>query len=228
MDTKDTKPGSTGTTARNPQASNPGKSTTSYVNPDVAQPANINNPNAASNQSAEGSLIDSALESGKSALESGKRWIEDSGISETVNQQAQNVKDWSKRATDRVSSLSTTQKVVGGALLAAGLGWLALRGKSGKDQQPNIYGRKGKTGSNFGRQQGYRQDSNDSGRGRRSGVLSSMPSFGGSSNRTPTPGDSYDQSPVSGDNRSRYSGSSTVSDNVNRYRSGGSGYRADE
>ena len=59
------------------------------------------------------------------ALSSGKKWIEDSGVLNSVNQLPQSLKDLGNRAVDRINGLSTTQKVVGGAILAAGLGWLA-------------------------------------------------------------------------------------------------------
>ncbi|GAC1378342.1 MAG: hypothetical protein NVSMB30_26210 [Hymenobacter sp.] len=68
----------------------------------------------------EGNLLDTALQSGK-------KWIEDSGVLDSVNQLPQTIKDFGNRAVSRVGDLSTTQKVVGGALLAVGLGWLATR-----------------------------------------------------------------------------------------------------
>ena len=71
-----------------------------------------------------GTLLDTALNSGK-------KWIEDSGVLNNVNQLPQSLKDLGNRALDKVSGLSTTQKVVGGAILAGGIAWLATRkGKS--------------------------------------------------------------------------------------------------
>ncbi|UOR04403.1 hypothetical protein MUN82_15825 [Hymenobacter aerilatus] len=49
---------------------------------------------------------------------------------EGVNQLPQQVKEWSNKAVDQVSSLSTTQKVVGSALLLGGIGWLSWRAKN--------------------------------------------------------------------------------------------------
>lgn len=49
---------------------------------------------------------------------------------EGVNQLPQQVKEWGTKAVDQVSSLSTTQKVVGGALLLGGIGWLSWRAKN--------------------------------------------------------------------------------------------------
>jgi hypothetical protein len=86
----------------------------------------------------EGTLLDTALNSGK-------KWIEDSGVLNNVNQLPQSIKDLGTRAFDRVNGLSTTQKVVGGAILAAGLGWLATRkGKSSGSESSSSY--------NYGRQ----------------------------------------------------------------------------
>lgn len=235
MDAKNNQPENAGTTPRNSQSqtssstsasaspSNASRSTSSndYVNPDVAQPKSTIPDLTATNSQPEGNLLDNALESGKAALESGKKWIEESGITDTVNQQTKNVQEWGKRTVARASNLTTTQKVVGGALLAAGLGWLALSGKKNKNKdnsKPNVFGRRGKTGSSYGRKSGYQQDTDNS---RNSGVLSSMPSFG--SGLSATPESSYDRS----SSGSRRSESSTVSDNVASRRPT-SGYQADE
>ena len=86
----------------------------------------------------DGTLLDTALNSGK-------KWIEDSGVLDGVNQLPQSLKDLGNRALDRVNGLTTTQKVVGGALIAAGLGWLATRkGKSSSSDSSSAY--------NYGRQ----------------------------------------------------------------------------
>ena len=98
--------------------------------------------------SAEGTLLDTAVNSGK-------KWIEDSGVLNNVNQLPQTLKNLGNRAVARVSDLSTTQKVVGGALLAVGLGWLATRkGKSSGNAFYN-YGRQGDAGSYGRRSSGY-------------------------------------------------------------------------
>ena len=103
----------------------------------------------------EGTLLDTALNSGK-------KWIADSGVLDGVNQLPQSLKDLGNRALDRVNGLSTTQKVVGGALLAAGLGWLATRtGKSSSaaadthDGSAYNYGRQRDTGSYGRKSYGY-------------------------------------------------------------------------
>ena len=92
------------------------------------------------------------------ALSSGKKWIEGSGVLDSVNQLPQSIKDLGNRAVARVGGLSTTQKVVGGAILAAGLGWLATRkGKSGgsSDSSSYNYGRQRVAGSYGRKSYGY-------------------------------------------------------------------------
>ncbi|MCI1188350.1 hypothetical protein MON38_13040 [Hymenobacter sp. DH14] len=99
----------------------------------------------------EGTLLDTALNSGK-------KWIEDSGVLNSVNQLPQSLKDLGNRALDRVNGLSTTQKVVGGAILAAGIGWLATRkGKSSgsSDSSAYNYGRQRDAGSYGRKSYGY-------------------------------------------------------------------------
>ncbi len=90
------------------------------------------------------------------ALSSGKKWIENSGVLNNVNQLPQSIKDLGNRALGRVNSLSTTQKVVGGAILAAGLGWLATRkGKSSDSSSSYNYGRQRDAGSYGRKSSGY-------------------------------------------------------------------------
>lgn len=101
-------------------------------------------------------------------LQSGKKWIEDSGILNIANQLPQTLKDLGSRAATRVSDLSTTQKVVGGALLAVGLGWLATRGgkpsKKGKATSAKPRAEHGRSNS------GYSQHTPNSFGSRRPGV----------------------------------------------------------
>ena len=61
-----------------------------------------------------------------------KKLLDQSNIKNTVNQLPQNIKDLGSKATAQVNKLTTTQKIVGGALLLGGIGWLALGSKSGK------------------------------------------------------------------------------------------------
>lgn len=104
------------------------------------------------NKDQDGKFIDTALTSGK-------KWIEDSGIISSVSQLPQSLKELGNRAVARVNDLTTTQKVVGGTLLAVGLGWLATRkgrfGSSDENDSTSIYNRQNKGGygrSNFGYQ----------------------------------------------------------------------------
>jgi hypothetical protein len=66
------------------------------------------------------------------ALESGKKWLNDSGVAEQAQQLPQKAKDLSNKAWTGISGLTTTQKAVGVGLLAAGVAFLATRGKSKK------------------------------------------------------------------------------------------------
>lgn len=58
---------------------------------------------------------------------------------EGVNHLPQQVKEWGSKAAEQVNSLSTTQKVVGGALLLGGIGWLSWRAKNGADEDESSY-----------------------------------------------------------------------------------------
>lgn len=61
-----------------------------------------------------------------------KKLLDQSNIKNTVNQLPQSLKDLGTKATAQVNKLTTTQKIVGGALLLGGIGWLSLRSKSSK------------------------------------------------------------------------------------------------
>ena len=67
-----------------------------------------------------------------SAVESGKKWLNDSGVAEQAQQLPQKAKDLGNKAWTGISGLTTTQKAVGVGLLAAGVAFLATRGKSKK------------------------------------------------------------------------------------------------
>lgn len=107
------------------------------------QATDQNNQQGGDQGQGDGQTADKLL---NTVIESGRKWIEDSGVLNSVNQLPQNVKDWGNRAVSRVGDLTTTQKIVGGALLAVGIGLLATRkGKAGKAE---------KSGSRYGRQSG--------------------------------------------------------------------------
>jgi hypothetical protein len=126
------------------------------VTPDAQAASQADQPRAESQSEGEqtnapeGTLLDTALNSGK-------QWIEDSGVLNSVNQLPQGLKDLGNRALDKVNGLTTTQKVVGGAILAAGIGWLATRkGKSESSaSSPYNYGRQRDAGSYGRRSYGY-------------------------------------------------------------------------
>lgn len=61
-----------------------------------------------------------------------KSWLNQDELLKNVNQLPQSLKDLGAKAADQVNKLSSTQKIVGGALLVSGLSWLALRSKSSK------------------------------------------------------------------------------------------------
>lgn len=61
-----------------------------------------------------------------------KSWLNQEALLKNVNQLPQSLLDLSNKAVAQLNGLSTTQKVAAGALLAGGIGWLALRGKKSK------------------------------------------------------------------------------------------------
>lgn len=211
MNTQQNKPSNpaTNTTSRSQASSLPVNSASSSdasAQPSAEQPTSFIDSALASGRSALDSAVesgrtalDSAVESGRSALDSGKKWIEDAHLRETVDQTTQSVKDWSNRTAARVSNLSTTQKVVGGAILAAGLGWLAYRKvKSASDASSedsstgsrSVYGRSGsftRTGS-----AGYQApDASNRRPANTSNRPASMPSFGGESSASRSGGSGF-------------------------------------
>jgi hypothetical protein len=67
-----------------------------------------------------------------SALASGKKWLNDSGISDKAQQLPQSAKELGNKALTSVSGLTNTQKAVGVGLLAAGVAFLVTRGGKSK------------------------------------------------------------------------------------------------
>ena len=100
----------------------------------AAPQATAQNASASADQAAAPTLVDQAVERGK-------QWINDSGIGDKVNQLPQQARDLGNKAKEGFGSLSTTQKIVGGAILAAGIGWLASRGRSASkaEKSPSRY-----------------------------------------------------------------------------------------
>ncbi|WP_310393072.1 hypothetical protein [Hymenobacter sp.] len=152
-------PGSTGA-SRKPAASARSASATEgfgVSGHDTTHPGSRQGEGQQTNGS-EGTLLDTALQNGK-------KWIEDSGVLNNANQLPQSLKDLGNRAVARVGELTTTQKVVGGALLVVGLGWLATR--KGKPSSSSYnYGKQRDAGS-YGRR-GYGYQAPDASTGRKS------------------------------------------------------------
>jgi hypothetical protein len=174
-------------------ASNPSAQSTSAT-PDASSQSTANAGSSRQGEGQqtndqEGTLLDTALNSGK-------KWIKDSGVLDNVNQLPQGVKDWGSRALSRVNELSTTQKVVGGAILAAGLGWLALRkGKSSSSDSASYnYGKQRDTGSYGRRSYGYQAPDASTSRKSASGASSRSDSgspYGNSGSRYGGSGANY-------------------------------------
>ncbi|MDO7873281.1 hypothetical protein Q5H93_00945 [Hymenobacter sp. ASUV-10] len=237
MNTQQNKPtaSATDTNSRSQASSSPAPSNAS-AQTSADQPTSIIDSALASGRSALDSavesgrsVLDSAVETGRTALDSGKKWIGDAHLRETVDQTTQSVKDWSGRAAAKVGNLSTTQKVVGGAILAAGLGWLAYRkvkasdasSSESSDSSPrSVYGRSGsftRTGS-----AGYQApDASNRRPANTSNRPASMPSFGGESSAK-RPSDSGFGGASTSDFSSRASGSGSS------YRSQDDDYRTIE
>ncbi len=69
------------------------------------------------------------------ALASGKKWLDDSGLADKAQQLPQTAKELSNKALTSVKGLTNTQKAVGVGLLAAGIAFLATRGKNRKNDE---------------------------------------------------------------------------------------------
>ena len=156
------KPATPGTTSTSSGASASSRKSTPAPSAQTSAPTpdaqNQPTANAGENRQGEGQQTNS--QDGNlldTALNGGKKWIEDSGVLNNVNQLPQSLKDFGNRALDRVNSLSTTQKVVGSVILAGGIAWLASRkGKSGSSESsPYNYGRQRDAGSYGRRSYGY-------------------------------------------------------------------------
>ena len=76
-------------------------------------------------------------------IDQAKQWVNEGSVPDLLSQVKvpQSVKDASTNALNKVNKLTTTQKVVGGALLAAGVGYLAVRSRKAKagDQAATLH-----------------------------------------------------------------------------------------
>ncbi|WP_375416212.1 hypothetical protein [uncultured Hymenobacter sp.] len=119
------------------------------------------------------------------AVQAGKKWLDESGVLKNANQLPQAAKEWGTKALGSVSALSTTQKVVGGALLLAGVAYLSTRGgkskskrSSGSDDEASY--RSGGRSGNYrqGSWAGYAGGKSASRRNAESGSRSDVSSYG--------------------------------------------------
>ncbi|RZK51442.1 MAG: hypothetical protein EOO59_15035, partial [Hymenobacter sp.] len=69
------------------------------------------------------------------ALDSGKKWLHDSGVAEQAQQLPQKAKELGTKAVSTISGLTNTQKAAVIGLVAAGVAFLLTRGKH-KKQAP--------------------------------------------------------------------------------------------
>ena len=67
-------------------------------------------------------------------LESSKKWLDESGLTEKAQQLPQAAKDLGTKAWTSVNSLSTNQKLVGVGLLTASIAFLATRSRHDDDE----------------------------------------------------------------------------------------------
>ncbi|GAA4502823.1 hypothetical protein GCM10023172_26710 [Hymenobacter ginsengisoli] len=186
------------------------------------------------------------------AVASGKKWLNDSGISDKAQQLPQSAKDLGNKALNSVSGLTNTQKAVGVGLLAAGVAFLVTRGSKHKkhhdedgeyrhkarrspfDHQPHTkdgdyaYDRKGQRpwgASRYGAQSGQGQQGYGQQQGSRSRVTSGSGYSSGSSY-----GNDY-SGRQSSDRSTSVGGSSHSSSHNSQYDSTsqhGSGHRRDQ
>ena len=96
------------------------------------QPTSAGNDSANANQPNSGSASDS--NGTDNLLNQAKQLLNKGSMSDMVSQiqLPKSLKDAGTGALSKVNKLSTTQKVVGGALLAAGVGYLAVRSRKQK------------------------------------------------------------------------------------------------
>lgn len=78
-------------------------------------------PETASTADAAGQPLDAAMAQGK-------QWLKNVDFDQLLGQLPQPVRNLGSQVADRVRRLTPTQQAMGGAVLAFGLGWLAVRG----------------------------------------------------------------------------------------------------
>lgn len=92
-----------------------------FQNPvSAAAPQAATEASADNSQPATASFVDQAVAQGK-------KWLETANVGALASELPQSVRTLGSKLADGVRGLSKTQKIVGGAALAVGLGWLATR-----------------------------------------------------------------------------------------------------
>ncbi|MBC8082142.1 MAG: hypothetical protein H7Z21_02930 [Hymenobacter sp.] len=147
MDNKQNQPNS-GSTSSSSAASNPPASAASANGAGTGFPATAASsgqpatpaPKAARKapQDATSKAASTAESSQPQALPR-KSWLNQEELLKGVNQLPQSLKELGAKAVEQVNGLSSTQKIVGGALLVSGLSWLALRSKKTKSSASGFY-----------------------------------------------------------------------------------------
>ena len=136
------------------------------------------------------------------AIEAGKKWIQDSGMLRNAGQLPEAAKEWGTKALGRVSGLSTTQKVFGGAMLLAGVAYLSSRGKNkssySSDDEDEDYRSARRSGSDYkqGAWAGYAGGKSAARRSTEAGSRADVSSYG--AERRASGGSSYGRSTGTG------------------------------
>lgn len=109
--------------------------TAAHATGDSPYPADSTTSTQPADNSLKGKL-NSAVADGKTKLDdavaSSKKWLNDSGVAEQAQQLPQKAKDLGNQAWTSINGLTTTQKAMGVGIIAAGIAFLAVRGKSKK------------------------------------------------------------------------------------------------
>lgn len=105
------------------------------------------------------------------AVQAGKKWLDESGVLTKANELPQAAREWGSKALTSVNALSTTQKVVGGALLLAGAAYLTTRGGKSKSSSKS-------EGYRQGSWAGYAGGKSAAGRGSAAGGRPEVSSYG--------------------------------------------------
>ncbi|MDO6392352.1 hypothetical protein Q4E40_19615 [Pontibacter sp. BT731] len=113
---------------QNPSAQSSSQSNTSNMGSSQSSASNYNSGSQSSSRNASGSSQSSA--SGKS------NWM-DTFKKENLNNLTGKLQEFGNSTMNKVNGLSTTQKVVGGSLLALGAGWVAMNSMN-KNKSANL------------------------------------------------------------------------------------------